>query len=307
MALELEGRVVGATPDYDQMNGLMISQGRFLQELDLSTCRNVCVLGAELGEELFPYENPVDKSVRIGPNHYYQIIGVTRRRAPSAGIGTSLSAQDYNRDVYIPLTTDRARFGQMLFYGKQGSFTYERLDLTQITVRCDAMESVRPTAASLQCLLDEFHPQHDFAITVPLELLEQAEKTKRIFNVVLGSIGSISLLVGGIGIMNIMLATITERTREIGIRRALGARRRDIIHQFVVETAVLSATGGALGVLVGMVVPGLIGRLSGITVSLSPGAPLVAFSVAMLVGVGFGLYPARRAALMDPVEALRAE
>jgi putative ABC transport system permease protein len=169
------------------------------------------------------------------------------------------------------------------------------------------LESVRKTADVLDGLLAQFHPDEDYTITVPLELLEKAEATKRIFNLVLGSIASISLVVGGIGIMNIMLATVTERTREIGILRALGARRRDITMQFLVETAVLSGIGGVLGVGLGLAVPRVVTKLSGMMTIVEPWAPIVAFVIAVLVGVGFGLYPARRAAMMDPVEALRSE
>jgi putative ABC transport system permease protein len=166
---------------------------------------------------------------------------------------------------------------------------------------------VKRTAQSLDSMLQQFHPKHDYGITVPLELLEKAEATQRIFNLVLGSIASISLLVGGIGIMNIMLATVSERTREIGIRRALGARRRDIIEQFLVETTVMSSSGGLIGVLLGVAVPPLVSSLSGMPVVIRPWSPILAFLIAVTIGVVFGVYPARRAAMLDPVEALRTE
>jgi putative ABC transport system permease protein len=142
---------------------------------------------------------------------------------------------------------------------------------------------------------------------VPLELLEKAEATKRIFNLVLGSIAGISLVVGGIGIMNIMLATVYERTREIGIRRALGAKRKDIVIQFLTETSLISASGGTIGVALGVAVPPIVSRLSGIPAVIRPETPFVAFFIALAIGLIFGVYPARRAAMMDPVEALRAE
>jgi putative ABC transport system permease protein len=142
---------------------------------------------------------------------------------------------------------------------------------------------------------------------VPLELLEKAEATQKIFNLVLGSIASISLLVGGIGIMNIMLATVSERTREIGIRRAVGARRRDIVEQFLIETTVMSASGGLIGVVIGVAVPPLVSYLSGIPVVIRPASPIIAFLIAVTIGIVFGVYPARRAAMLDPVEALRTE
>jgi putative ABC transport system permease protein len=303
----LQGRVVGVTPGYAAMNSLSMAQGRFIRDVDDSQFRNVCVIGAELAERLFPYDDPIGRSVRLGPRHYYQVIGVTKHKAPSAGAGSSLAAQEFNKDAYIPISTDRVRFGELLAYANQGTFSMERLQLSQITVRVSDRDQVKPTAAALESLLAQFHPKQDYSVTVPLELLEQAEETKRIFNLLLGSTAGISLLVGGIGIMNIMLATVTERTREIGIRRALGARRGDIISQFLVETAVLSLTGGLLGVCLGLATPAVVSWLSGRTTIITLWSPVVALSVAVIVGIGFGVYPARRAAWLDPIEALRAE
>ena len=304
---DLEGRVVGVTPEYLKMNNLRMSQGRFIEQVDLTQLANVCVIGFELAEKLYPFDNPIGRSVRVGPSHYYRIVGVSSFKAPSAGTGSSLNAQEFNKDVYIPITTDRARFGEMLIHEKSGSRSVERIELTQITVRVSRRDQIKPTAEVLDGLLAQFHPNKDYAVTVPLELLERAEETKRIFNVLLGSTAGISLLVGGIGIMNIMLATVTERTREIGIRRAIGARRSDIIWQFLIETALLSLVGGLLGVAVGLVTPSIVSWLSGRTTIIVFWSPIAALIVAMLVGVGFGVYPARRAAMLDPIEALRAD
>lgn len=190
---------------------------------------------------------------------------------------------------------------------KQGQFSAERIELSQITVTVRGMDEVKSTAAALESMLHQFHPRVDYSITVPLELLEKAEATKRIFNLVLGSIAGISLIVGGIGIMNIMLATVSERTREIGIRRALGAKRRDIILQFLIETVVISASGGGIGVVLGVAVPPLVSHFSGVPAVIRPESPFIAFVIALVIGVVFGVYPARRAAMMDPVEALRSE
>jgi putative ABC transport system permease protein len=303
----LEGRIVGVTPDYLTMNGLRLTQGRFITDMDISRYHNVAVIGAELADQLFPLADPVGNPIRLGERHYYRIVGVTARKSPSAGVGSSLAGQDFNKDAYIPISTDRLRFGELINYYTQGSGTWERIELSQITVAVDNIANVKKTAVAIEDVLGRYHPRKDFSVTVPLELLEKAEATKRIFNVVLGSIASISLIVGGIGIMNIMLATVTERTREIGIRRALGARQRDITSQFLVETAVLSAIGGVFGVALGMVVPSVVSRLSGMPTIVTPWSPILAFSIAVTVGVGFGLFPARRAARLDPVEALRYE
>jgi putative ABC transport system permease protein len=304
---EIEARIVGVNPDFIKLTAQQVEHGRFLSDTDLYYAANVTVLGAETAEKLFPFGDPIGQSIRIGEKHYYRIVGVTSYKAPSAGTGSSLAAQDFNKDVYIPLTTDRARFGEVLTNEKQGNFTAERIELSQITVTIDAMENVKRTAKALDSMLQQFHPKHDYGITVPLELLEKAEATQRIFNLVLGSIASISLLVGGIGIMNIMLATVSERTREIGIRRALGARRRDIIEQFLIETTVMSSSGGLIGVLLGVAVPPLVSSLSGMPVVIRPWSPVIAFMIAVSIGVVFGVYPARRAAMLDPVEALRTE
>lgn len=303
----LKGRVVAVQPNYMDMNGLKLSQGRFINNIDNERFSNVAVLAAETAEILFPLEDPIGQSVSIGENHFYTVVGVTESRAPSAGVGSSLAAQDYNRDVYIPFNTDKVRFGRMILETRAGSYQVEKLEITQITVAVDGMEHVKQTASVIEGLLDQYHTQKDYQITVPLDLLEKAEETQRIFTLVLGAIASISLIVGGIGIMNIMLATVTERTREIGIRRALGAKRKDIALQFLVETVVFSSTGGILGVGLG------IGFSYGIThffkfqTIIRPWSPLLAFAVSVAVGLIFGTYPARRAANMDPIEALRHE
>ena len=304
---QFEARIVGANPDCLKVIGQKMAEGRFLTELDLSQYANVCVIGKEIYEKLFPLGGAVGKTIRIGESHFYRVVGITANKAASGGTGSSLSGQDFNKDVYIPLTTDRSRFGDLLMTRKQGTFTAEKIELSQITVAVDKIENVKRTSEALTSLLKQFHEKKDYEVVVPLELLEKAEATKRIFNLVLGSIASISLVVGGIGIMNIMLATVTERTREIGIRRALGAKRRDITQQFLIETAVISSVGGLIGVALGIAVPPFVSNWSGIPAVIQPWSPFLAFLIAVSIGVIFGVYPARRAAGMDPVEALRAE
>jgi putative ABC transport system permease protein len=244
--------------------------------------------------------------VQIG-EQAYRVVGVTEAKAPTAGVGGSLAAQDYNRDAYVPFAADHARNGSIVVYAKAGSFQMEKLEVSQITVTVDATDNVRPTAAIIEGLLDQFHTQKDTAVTVPLELLEKAEQAQRIFTLVLGAIASISLLVGGIGVMNVMLAAVTERTKEIGIRRAVGAKRRDVAVQFLVETVILSGTGGVLGVGLGVGLAVAVTHLFAFPTIIRPWSPLVALAVSCAVGLIAGTYPALRAARLDPIEALRHE
>jgi putative ABC transport system permease protein len=240
--------------------------------------------------------------------NYYTVIGVM---APPAGSATKDDVLDANKSIaqhlFIPLETARLRYGDVLMRRRAGSFEAERIELHEITVKVESLEAVTKVAEAIKTLMERNHKKKDYEIVVPLELLKRAEETKRIFNIVLGSIAAISLLVGGIGIMNIMLASVTERTREIGIRRALGARRRDIVVQFLVETVILSGAGGILGVLLGVVIPFVVTQTAGMKTIVTFWSPLLAFTISALVGIVFGLYPALRAAQMDPVEALRHE
>jgi putative ABC transport system permease protein len=183
----------------------------------------------------------------------------------------------------------------------------ERVELHQITVQMRDTDAVESADPQIKTLLTRFHEKNDYELIVPLQLLRQAEETKRLFNIVLGSIAAISLLVGGIGIMNIMLATVTERTREIGIRRALGAKKRDITTQFLVETVVLSVGGGIIGVVVGVITPVAVSHLTDMKTIVTVWSVLLAFGISGAVGIIFGLYPASAAAALDPIEALRHE
>lgn len=302
----LEGRVVGTTHLYAEFNHLNMDRGRFLSEADNASYENYAVLGHEVAQKLFPYEDPLEKTVKLG-NDYYRIIGVTKRRGTSIAVGGASAGDDYNRDVYIPLNTCRLRFGERILDNRSGSFSAEETQLSQIIIQVGDVNEVRPTAPIVEAAVQPWHPKKDVQLIVPLELIEQAERIARQWSFVLGTIASISLLVGGIGIMNIMLATVTERTREIGIRRALGAKRRDITEQFLIESVVLSGVGGLLGVCLGISIPFAIVYFAEMKAFVTPSSVFLAFGISVGVGVLFGLYPAQRAATMDPIEALRHE
>ncbi len=319
----VDGRLVGCTPEYAEVTHLELDRGRFLSDADLLQKRNVCVLAAGTAEKLFPIEDPLGESVRV-EDLYYVVVGVTRERAPSAAIGGSLDSQDFSHDIYIPISELWSRIGDTVVVRRSGSIEGETLELNQITLRIDAVRNVLATAEIVKATLADTHDEEDYGVTVPLELLEQAKTTRLMFMIFMGIIAAISLVVGGIGIMNIMLATVTERTREIGIRRALGAKRRDVARQFLVETVVLSIVGGVAGVLGGVVCGPLTRVIRAMLAGMFPSAidslpevirdvqpqivgwsiPL-AFGISVGVGVVFGLYPALRAAAMDPIEALR--
>jgi len=207
----MQSRLVGCTPEYQELNQLRLSKGRFISDTDRASRANVVVLAHEVAAKLFPIEDPLEnRAIQVG-DIFYSVIGVTEPRNASAAIGGSLSGQEFNKDLYIPIETFRARIGDQVYTPKQGGMDSEHVELNQITLEVRDVQDVIRTSEVVRGTLEKFHPQKDFAVVVPLELLKQAEQLRQIFNVVLGSIAAISLVVGGIGIMNIMLATVTER------------------------------------------------------------------------------------------------
>ncbi len=315
-----DAKLVGCVEDYLQLNQLEIARGRWLSPRDRGN--KVVVLADDTAKRLFPFENPIGKTIWVG-SEFYKVIGQTKSRTASAAIGGSLDSRDYNLDAYIPLNTLRRRVGDLVMKRVGGEFQGEQVELSQITVEVSSIRDVDEMAQIIETLLSKFHDKEDYAVVVPKELLRQAARTRAMFNALLVVIAGISLFVGGIGIMNIMLATVTERTREIGIRRALGATRQDIIKQFLTEAVVLTSSGGRLGVLFGLSVGPLFRALrAGITIVSPELLPPVVHSIepriatwsvglslliSLVVGVLFGVYPARQAAYMDPIEALRHE
>ena len=301
-------QVIGTLPVYTDVVGVDLLRGRFLTHVDEMYQNNVCVITAGLAQRLFNYQDPLECAVTIDA-FAYQVVGIIREKnMPEQRTQSGkMEGEPLDNNVYIPLSTSRTRFGEILIKMSAGSFQAEEVQLHQITVQMRDLAAVETADPQVKTVLGRFHEKNDYEIIVPLQLLRQAEQTKRIFNIVLGSIAAISLLVGGIGIMNIMLATVTERTREIGIRRAIGAKRRDITRQFLVETVVLSVGGGLIGVVVGIITPIVVSQLTTMKTIVTVWSVLLAFSISGAVGIIFGLYPAKAAAKLDPIEALRHE
>jgi putative ABC transport system permease protein len=301
-------QIIGTLPSYTEIVGLELVRGRFLTETDEINHENVCVLTFGLAQRLFPYQDPMAESIKVS-GFYYRVVGLVRERnmpeqRTQAG---KMEGEPLDNNVYISLGASRSRFGDVLIRRTAGSTEIEKVELHQLTVQMQNVAAVESADPQIKSLLSRFHSKTDYETIVPLQLLRQAEHTKRIFNIVLGSIAAISLLVGGIGIMNIMLATVTERTREIGIRRALGAKRRHITLQFLVETVVLSVGGGLIGVLLGIAAPLLVSHLTTMRTIVTAWSVLLAFGISGAIGIVFGLYPAKAAARLDPIEALRHE
>lgn len=309
---QVSAEVIGTIPWYPEVHPVRLRLGRFLSSIDMDYQQKICVVDEQVIEELFVVDDPVGRDIKI-KNVYYRVVGMVTSTGPMQTTGQAQNSAPTSAgggiagNIYIPLTAFKSSFGEMTVQYSGGVRQAEKVELQEITVMVDSTDSVLPVRDILDSLLRRFHKKKDYQIVVPLELLRQAARTKRIFSIVLGSIAAISLLVGGIGIMNIMLASVSERTREIGIRRALGARRRDIIVQFLSETVMLTLAGGVLGIGLGSLIPYLITRFFYMPTVITGTSLILSFGISGAIGVAFGLYPAYRAAWLDPIESLRHE
>ncbi|MCL4209437.1 MAG: ABC transporter permease [Phycisphaeraceae bacterium] len=316
-------QVFGTTPQLIGVTNLRLEPGsRYLTDEDMASRAPVAVIGSEIAKKLFRLDEPIGAEFRID-DRVFRVVGVLRPVGLAGGSGSALVGRDLNRDVHIPLTTAEALFGNILFRRTAGQFTGEEIELSEVYVTAPSTDEVTNLASRVERVVRVEHPDMaDVQMIVPWELIENAKKTQLVWDIVLIAVAAISLLVGGIGIMNIMLASVTERTREIGIRRALGATRRHITAQFLVETGTLSTLGGLLGIVLGVSVSVGLERVLPAVLKLPIVARFVnaefkletqvtgwsiiaSFIVAASIGLIFGLYPAIVASRKDPIVALR--
>ncbi len=324
------GRLVGVDTAYFRLFNLAVAEGSSFSPAQVAIGSSVCIIGYGVKTRFFTTEEPIGRPIKVGDS-WLTVVGVLEDRKVSAQNATRLGIRDANMDVYVPLSTmlgryrDRARVterdveaaGQMIVVPtgdanpEDDEVRKERENpnqLDRIIVRVSDSEHVPAVASIVRRMLERRHNQViDFEVTVPELLLKQEQRTRTIFNIVLGAIASISLIVGGIGIMNIMLASVLERIREIGVRRAVGATRRDIVAQFLTEAVLISTTGGVAGIVIGVALSFAIERIAGIHSIVSTPSVIVAFGVSLAVGLVFGIVPAWHAAQEDPVACLRHE
>ena len=318
--------LTGVTPDFFKVFNLEISQGVMFTDEQIESGKPVCIIGPAIKSKFFPSENPLGKVLKCGPV-WLMVTGILKQKETNTSNLESLGISDYNGAIFTPIKTQLLRFrdrslinaaalqGGMIYYGPWAVTTGEETELgksknqiDKIVLQVKGSEWIKPTENILKrMLLRRHNGVEDFEIKIPELLLKQQQRTKNIFNIVLGAIASISLLVGGIGIMNIMLASVMERIKEIGIRQAMGATKKDIVLQFLSEATLLSLSGGLIGIIVGIVLSKLIMHLAGILTIVSLLSIFVSFGVSATVGIVFGYMPAKRASAQDPVASLRYE
>jgi putative ABC transport system permease protein len=290
--------VIGITPSMMGMLNYNMEQGVFINDDHYGRELRVCILGKNAAHELLGYNHPLGEMVKLG-DQWFEVIGVLQSKALFTETVGELAARDLNNDVYIPLTTFHRRMP------KENPFASE---LKQLTIQLERSDILMQSAAVIRSILNRHHYNNDdFSIVIPFELLKQEEKERRMYNLLLASIAAISLIVGGIGIMNIMLASVVERTREIGIRKALGGKKAEILSQFVTEAIVLSLSGGVIGVILGISLSVGISLASEVSTNITLYSIFIAFGFSALVGITFGYLPAKTASNLSPIESIRHE
>ncbi len=290
--------VIGITPEFSSIMNYRTGKGEFINDMHYEGALRVCVLGAGVARSLFGSEDPLSKMVKID-DQWFEVVGVLDSKTLFTETVGELAARDLNTDIYIPLSAFLNRFTQPNVMASQ---------IQQITVQVESSAQLMEASALINSILLRRHYNNeDFNIVVPYELLKQEEKERQIYNFLLGAIAAISLLVGGIGIMNIMLATVMERTREIGIRRAIGARKADIMSQFVTEAVAISITGGIIGVVLGVSLALIVSFFTDVKTVIPLYSIFLSFAFSVVVGISFGYLPAKKAAELKPIESIRYE
>jgi putative ABC transport system permease protein len=290
--------LVGITPAFQQILDYRVDTGEFLAQDHHERALRVAVIGADVVKSLFPVKNPLGEKIKLD-DQWFEVIGTVGTKSLFTETVGELAARNLNQDVYIPLSSFLRRFTPKNPLASE---------INQLTVKISDSKELLESAAVIKRIIDRRHHQNtDYDLVIPYELLKQEEKERRIYNMVLGSIAAISLLVGGIGIMNIMLATVLERTREIGIRRAIGATRKEILAQFLIESIGLSILGGVIGIMLGISMSLFINTIAEFKTVITFASIFVAFVVSAAVGIAFGTFPAKKAAALDPIESLRYE
>jgi len=302
----IEGAVLGVLPDHLAMFGLNVGRGRALTEVDEASGAHVCVIRKSLVSELGVVRDPLGMALTVGA-FSFEVVGILDDARFQSHTRKALAIDDRAQEIYIPYSTSMRTFGTLDIVQRAGQSEQSIVELDQLIVVAKTADLVYPTSRILASIFQHLHKRRDYEIVIPLELLQQSEKTQAVFNIVMVLIAAISLVVGGIGIANIMLATITERTREIGVRRALGATRRDVVLQFLTETAVIGIVGGLIGCVFGIGVIQLLVRFTGWKALIEPQFVVASLGISAAVAVISGIYPARRAAQLDPITALRHE
>ncbi|MFC2130501.1 ABC transporter permease [Bacteroidota bacterium] len=309
--------LVGILISYFDINLFDLSEGNFFSDHQIQNSLPVCIIGSGIKTKLFAGDNPVGKSIKCG-NNWLTVVGVIQERNISKENIQNLGIRDFNYDIYIPITTMLLRYKNRSLITKRDLASNRRRSssnedegfnqLDRLVVEVKDSKHIKATSEIISRMLNRRHHEViDYEIIVPELLLEQEQSTRRIFNIVLGAIASISLIVGGIGIMNIMLASVMERTKEIGIRRAVGAKQNDILIQFLIEAVTISISGGVIGIIGGVVLSYLIESATEIITIISALSVFVSFIVSISVGLIFGITPARKASLQDPIDLLRYE
>ena len=294
---KVESRVVAVDAAYLRLKNLTLLDGAFFDGQDEAAYAQVCVLGAAAKQSLFGFENAIGRQLKIN-NVWFGVTGVIADQTLGKDEFEGIKLQNTNNDIYIPLTTAL----------KKIEFKPMESELDGIALEVADERRTQTTALVVSQMLDKLHNgESDYSLVIPEQLLRQSQQTQRIFNIVMGCIAGISLLVGGIGIMNIMLANVLERTKEIGVRRAIGARRSDIRLQFLIEAITISALGGILGIGLGFAIAKLVVYFAGWSTIITPWSVALAFGVSTTVGILFGSYPAEQASRLSPIEALRYE